>query len=60
MRLFKTQSCASKLIVRMCTYGYYSICNQVLDLAFTPSWSKDITDPACLSLTSAPTYFPPP
>ena len=42
----------------MCTYGQCSIWNQVLALEFTPSWSKYITAPACLSRTTIPTYFP--
>ena len=58
MMLFKNKIHASKLIVLMCTYGYWIIWNQVLALVFTPSWSKDVTAPYCISVTPLPTYFP--
>ena len=57
MPLLKTQSLTSKLIVPMCTYGYCIIGNQILALEFTPSWSKEIKDPECLSPTPPPNQF---
>ena len=58
MPLFKTQSCTSKRILLMCKYGYCSIWKQVINLAFTPSRSKETTDPSCLSPNPLTTYFP--
>ena len=58
MSLFKNHSLTSKLIVLMFIYGYCSIWNQVLTLAFTPSWSKGIISTAYLYPTTLTTYFP--
>ena len=34
MLMFKNQSCTSKLIVLICTYGHCSICNKVMAFEF--------------------------
>ena len=41
----------------MCKYEYWTIFNQLMALDFTPSQSKDIKYPACLSPTPPPTLF---